>query len=182
MYVETQDNGEKHFLSVESVALNHYFKEDFTNGIHCEGSLLVTLFCILFWDIIYNCEVPLAFISEIQYLPMDLYGEEFYLNRKSHVDKRLQEIKTGWSDEVFRQFIIDNWERHSHKKSLITKSVVNGSLQLLECALCIGRKCLADIMKRMVCNFRDCHSGLPDLFVWNAAQQKVMNFIINHVL
>lgn len=134
---------------------------------------MITLFFILFWDVIYDTKVPSAFINEIQYIPLDLYGEEFYKNRKNEIDTRLIDIRDGWSlDELFL-FIIKNWESHSHKRSLIASDLFESADELIQIVCCIGRVCLGKLLERLVKDFKQFHSGLPDLFVWNFAERKV---------
>lgn len=172
-HIETTINRDQYLTSVEQIALNHYKRNGFPKGFHCEGSLLITLFFVLFWDIIYNTKVPSAFINEIQYIPLDLYSEEFYKNRKSDIDQRLIEIRNGWDlDELFL-FINQNWENHSHKRSLIVQDLVENADELIEIVRCIGRECLTTLLKRLVRDFKQFHSGLPDLFVWNIGEEKV---------
>lgn len=173
-YIQMQNNGERHFLTVEDIALNHYLKNGFTNGIHCEGTLLVSIFFILFWDIIYDIYVPRTFINEIQSVPLDLLTEDFYENRKEHIDKRLRQIESDWTSEEMENFIVNNWNAHSHKKSMVMKNVVNDAEELIGIVRCIQRKSLSLSLRRLAVNFREHHSGLPDLFVWNLSQKKVI--------
>lgn len=173
-YVEMQNDGARHFLTVENIALSHYLKNGgFTNGIHCEGTLFVAIFFILFWDVIYNVNVPQTFINEIQSVPLDLFSSDFYENRKNHVEKRLQEIKIDWTDDELQLFIITNWNKHSHKKSLLIKSVVQDAKELIEIVSCIKREPLSLVLQRLAMNFGMHQSGLPDLFLWNFHQTKV---------
>lgn len=172
-YVEGAANADQYLTSVEQIALNHYKRNGFPKGFHCEGSLLINLLFVLFWDIIYSTKVPSAFINEIQYIPLDLYSEEFYKNRKSDIDQRLEEIRDGWSlDELFL-FVMQNWENHSYKRSLIIQDLVEDSDELIQIVDCIGRECLAILLERLVKDFKQFHSGLPDLFLWNYGERKV---------
>ena len=67
-------------------------------GIHAEGSVISCLFGLFFWDILFM-DVPDAFHSPYQTHPLDVYTEEFYFNRQTHIDKRLEIIQNS-SDEV----------------------------------------------------------------------------------
>lgn len=68
------------------------------SGIHAEGSVISCLFGLFFWDILFM-DVPDAFHSPYQTHPLDVYTEEFYYNRQTHIDKRLETIQNS-SDEV----------------------------------------------------------------------------------
>lgn len=172
-YVIMQNNGEKHFFSVENIALNHYSKNGFPQGIHCEGSLIISMFFMLFWNIIYDTKVPSAFISEIQYVPTDFFTEDFYQNRKKAIDDRIEEIQLLLPEDKIKHLLRCNWEFHSHKKSFVIQNIVEDSAQLCEIYDCIGRSVLAQIFKRLATNFKQYHSGMPDLFVWNPDEKKV---------
>ncbi|VEN39500.1 unnamed protein product [Callosobruchus maculatus] len=60
--------------------------------------------------------------------------------------------------------IIYNPKRHNHIPDPNMLSVLIS---------CIGRNVLADILKRLVKDIRQYGSGLPDLMVWNAKEQKL---------
>lgn len=86
-----KESEESSFVSVEILALRDYVStENFTRGIHCEGSLPVSLFTTLFWDVLYDDSVPGAFISPFQDGPLDLYSTEFCENRKQEIKEKLQ--------------------------------------------------------------------------------------------
>lgn len=172
-YIEMTNSKDQYFTNVEQVALNYYKRNGFPKGFHCEGSLLITLFFVLFWDIIYTSQVPSAFINEIQYIPLDLYSEDFYKNRKSDIDRRLKEIRNGWSLNKLFTFVIHIWESHSHKRSLIAQNLVESVDEIIEIICCIRRDCLTTLLERLVKDFKQFHSGLPDLFVWNFEEKKV---------
>lgn len=57
-------------LGVEELCLEHYSFQGW-NGIHCEGSLMNTLFGIFFWDILFM-DVADVFQNEYQRAPLDL--------------------------------------------------------------------------------------------------------------
>lgn len=172
-YVEGTVNTDQYLIGVEQIALNHYKRNGFPKGFHCEGSLLINLLFVLFWDIIYCTKVPSAFINEIQYIPMDLYSEEFYKNRKIDIDQRLKEIRDGWSSDELCFFIVQIWENHSHKRSLIIQDLIEHPDELNQIVCCIGRECLAILLERLIKDFKQFYSGLPDLFVWNYGERKV---------
>lgn len=172
-YIEKDIGSDVYLTNVEQIALNYYRRNGFPKGVHCEGSLLITFFFLLFWDIIYDNSVPSAFINEIQYIPSDLYGEDFYSNRKNSVDQRLAEIKATWPLDMLESSIRENWEKHAPKRSLIVNELVQNGEELIEIISCIGRECLALLLERLAKHFKQFHSGMPDLFVWSFEKKKV---------
>lgn len=177
-YVESENGTDTYLINVEQIALNHYKRNGFLKGVHCEGALLLTLFSVLFWDIIYDSKVPSAFINEIQYIPLDLYSEDFYSNRKKHIDKRLAEIREVWASDALLFFAMQNWEMNSRKRSLIVSDLVESVDELIEIMSCIGRECLSSLLERLVKDYRQFHSGLPDLFVWDFKKKKVICIVL----
>lgn len=120
--------------------------------------------------------MPFAFINEIQYLPLDFFSADFYINRKLEIDERLQEIQSKWSLKQLEYIIHKTWKKHSYEHSLLNTSVINNAQQLCDIILCIGREKLALILKRLIQNFRLYRSGVPDLFVWNYSNHTVIYF------
>ena len=53
--------GEQLLCSVEEFVKETYKYQGYPNGIHAEGSVVNTIFTILFWDIIYNDDLPDVF-------------------------------------------------------------------------------------------------------------------------
>lgn len=158
---------------MEDIASNHYRQNGFPYVIHCEGGLILTLFCLLFWDIIYEVYVPGTFISEVQFVPLDLGSKEFYTNRKHFIDIRLSNLEFDWTEEYLEQFFCDMWEKHNHEKSYVQNNLVTDGKDLFLIAMCMGRNKLRKIMERLISNFRDHRAGLPDLFMWNLIENTV---------
>ncbi|EFN62889.1 Coiled-coil domain-containing protein MTMR15 [Camponotus floridanus] len=88
--------------TVESFALYQYKCKGYPKGVHCEGAFPVTLFAILFWDEIYNMNIPGTCVSSYQNAPLDLYSSEFYKNRKERIDMKIQIIRTFDSETLSR--------------------------------------------------------------------------------
>ncbi|KAK4885580.1 hypothetical protein RN001_001851 [Aquatica leii] len=170
-YYEKTEAGLEHF-HVEQLALKHYFKNGFTNGLHCEGTLVVSIFFTLFWDIIYGDKVPYAFVNQIQYYPLDLMYKEFYVNRQEAIRKRLTEIECNWSLTELSDHVCTTWTNHYREKSFINAEIVDEPTHLFDILLCIGRLKLRKIMEHLVTDFKTYHSGLPDLFLWNVCDKK----------
>ena len=71
--IEGQTSDDQDLLcSVEEYVKDYYKKQNgFTNGIHAEGSVVNTIATILFWDIMYDLDVPDAFRTPHQAVPLD---------------------------------------------------------------------------------------------------------------
>ena len=76
------------------------------SGIHAEGGIISLLFNLVMWDIIFCDDIPDVFYNMYQTLPLDLYTEAFYLNRKTTIDRKLREI-SEWTEEVCEQVLIE---------------------------------------------------------------------------
>lgn len=88
--------------TVESFALYQYKCKGYPKGVHCEGAFPITLFGILFWDEIYNMNIPGTCVSSYQDAPLDLYSSEFYENRKERIDTKIQIIRSFDSETLSR--------------------------------------------------------------------------------
>ncbi|CAK9041431.1 unnamed protein product [Durusdinium trenchii] len=90
-------------LTVEELAMQHYFTEDggsFQCGIHCEGAILRDLFGILLFDQMFHCSVEGAFVSAFQDAPLDLGTEAFYPSRSTAIEARLGELAAMSAGDV----------------------------------------------------------------------------------
>ncbi|XP_018576178.1 fanconi-associated nuclease 1 isoform X2 [Anoplophora glabripennis] len=168
--------GNKIIYKVEDIALNDYLERlRYTGGVHCEGSIIKATFTLFFFDIIYSAKnsIPGTFVSKIQCEPLDMNTRYFYPNRKVEIDKRLREIESEWSDAKIIKFLKDNYEKHSHEFAVCEIGVIISDVKFLQDLVdCIGRKVLAKIYERLVKNFREYRSGLPDLLVWNVDRKE----------
>lgn len=161
-------NGDVSYMGVEQIAIRHYIdKKGFTEGLHCEGALIKTLFHVLFWDIIYSSGIDFTFVCKMQILPLDFYCEDFYKNRKEQIDRRLSDIKNRWTQEYFRSFIMKTWFTICKHKSHFVLDYIKDGEKLCQIVNCIGRTIVSDICQRLVVNIRNYRAGMPDLFVYN---------------
>lgn len=94
---------DKIYGTVEDLALYYYKNKGYIKGVHCEGALPITLFGTLFWDEIYNVNIPGAYVSSCEPTPLDLFTSEFYENRKEQIDMKLQ---------IVRKFDVDTFSTH----------------------------------------------------------------------
>lgn len=159
---------------MEETAISFYLEENvYTQGIHCEGSLLTVRFYLLFWDIIYNVHVPNTFISNIQRYPLDMYSGEFYKHRKSQIDDRLLEIEDIWTEEDITEFIESTLTEHAAEFDVLIPYDVKDVNFLSLVVQCVGRRVLGAVCRRFASNFGLFRAGLPDLFLWNPTEKKV---------
>lgn len=172
MYKSKDDNGQS-YSSVEEVAINYYKKYlDFEDGIHCEGSLLSTLFELLFWDQIYEYYVPNTFISPIQSRPLDMFSRCFYTNRQDVIDVRLSEIQ-NWDENEFEMQL----QRMLDKiLNYMTPSKLADVQLLMTFVKSINREILVKMLRKLIEEHGTYRAGFPDIILWNARTKKV--FII----
>ncbi|CAG9855174.1 unnamed protein product [Phyllotreta striolata] len=175
-YVYTDAKGNKEYKTVEEVALDYYCKEvGYTNGLHCENSIILALFALFFWDIIYHPqkEVPGTFVSKLQCYPLDFYTIYFYKNRKEIIDYRLKNVAANWSDAKLWDFVSDKWDSYGHVTCFCKiKSIISSKDILKVLIACMERNVMAKIFERLVKNIKLYGSGLPDLFLWDVKNSK----------
>lgn len=82
--------GDEHACSSVEEYVQHWFMENegFTEGRHAEGSVVNTIYAILFWRVFYEVKVEDAFRGPNQALSLDHNTSDFYKNRKSEIDSR----------------------------------------------------------------------------------------------
>jgi hypothetical protein len=126
--VSINDNG-KYYGSVEMLALQYYIiQENFHEGLHCEGSLPVTLFTICFWDELYDNFVPGSFVSPYQDAPLDLFTIEFFSNRKKSIEKKIK-FMHELNLDLFADWIQERYSNYSQYKSLISNTLFHSAQQ-----------------------------------------------------
>ena len=108
---------------MEMVAIQHYTsKENFLKGLHCEGSLPVSLFMLLFWTELYEVDVPGAFVTPYQLAPLDLFTANFYDNRKDQIEEKIKFVE-NMDLETFGDWMSDNYLQYSKYYSLMSGSL-----------------------------------------------------------
>ncbi|XP_023789910.1 fanconi-associated nuclease 1 isoform X2 [Cyanistes caeruleus] len=104
--------------SVEELALTHYRRNGFDQGIHGEGSTFITLYGILMWDIIFMDDIPDVFRNSYQTAPLDLYTDSFYESRRAVIEARLQQLHTA-SSETLAKLVADVWTTQEGKAAAL---------------------------------------------------------------
>ncbi|XP_029175953.1 fanconi-associated nuclease 1-like isoform X2 [Nylanderia fulva] len=157
---------EQMYGSVENFALYHYKDKGYSKGVHCEGAFPILLFGTLFWDEIYNINIPGACVSTYQNAPLDLYSSEFYENRKEQIDIKLQ-ILRKYDSETLSKHLKHAFELHHEYTCLYQGTIFDNSDSFQEVAFCLGVEGILGICERLIHNFRLWKAGFPDLIVWN---------------
>ncbi|NXH49715.1 FAN1 nuclease, partial [Dicaeum eximium] len=157
--------------SVEELALTHYRRNGFDQGIHGEGSTFITLYGILMWDIIFMDDIPDVFRNSYQTSPLDLYTDSFYENRRAVIEARLQQLHTA-SSETLAELVADVWTTQEGKAAALVNWGRFISLQQVQSLVsCLGGTFLSGVFRRLSRDLRHCRGGLPDLLVWRSHSQ-----------
>ncbi|NWR21740.1 FAN1 nuclease, partial [Emberiza fucata] len=157
--------------SVEELALTHYRRNGFNQGIHGEGSTFITLYGILMWDIIFMDDIPDVFRNSYQTSPLDLYTDSFYENRSAVIEARLQQLHTA-SSETLAELVADVWTAQEGKAAALVNWGRFTSLQQVQSLVsCLGGRFLSGVFQRLSRDLRHCRGGLPDLLVWRSHSQ-----------
>uniref|UniRef100_A0A8D0BL49 Fanconi-associated nuclease n=1 Tax=Salvator merianae TaxID=96440 RepID=A0A8D0BL49_SALMN len=156
------------FCSVEELALAHYRKNGFDQGIHGEGSTFLTLFNLLMWDILFMGGIPDVFRNAYQAFPLDLYTDSFYENRREAIESRLQMLQEA-SPDMLRKWVEDIWNAQEGKAAALVKWDRFSSLQQAQSLVsCFGGPFLSGVCRRLSRDLRHSRGGLPDLVVWKS--------------
>ncbi|NWW76853.1 FAN1 nuclease, partial [Climacteris rufus] len=161
-------SGSTVMCSVEELALSHYRRNGFDQGIHGEGSTFITLYGILMWDIIFKDDIPDVFRNSYQTCPLDLYTDSFYENRRAVIEARLQQLQAA-SSETLAKMVTDVWTAQEGKAAALVNWGRFISLQQVQSLVsCLGGAFLSGVFRRLCRDLRHCRGGLPDLLVWRS--------------
>jgi len=155
-------------LFVEEVAIKFYENLGY-NALWSEDFYWGFLMALLFWDVIFaringvfNEGFPLA--SQFNDMPHDFFKPEFYLRRKNLINNRLNQLNNNnIEQEISNSYKInygkscrpiERWDRFTQEELLIPTKTMNKTM-------------LLGILERLISNFAENRSGLPDLIVYN---------------
>lgn len=177
MFVDIE--GERQSVNVEEASLSFYRTLGW-EGTHSENSMLTTLFALLFWDIMFSpvtsCEtgepLPGIFEHHCQTFPFDIFSKSFYLNRKEAIDKRLDEIKSGY--EFIKRQVTEVYDRESPRQTMCIGLAWYDLDALLAVLEGIGPAAMTTICEHLVKNYRVLKSGMPDLCLWKLDTRECM--------
>ena len=154
--------------NVEEYALNYYLKEENLRGIHGENFVLPAIYFLLLWEEIYDDEIPLVFQSKYQAFPLDFFEKDFYINRKSKLDKKLDKIKSYKKEQLINHIKITYETKNGIKNPCIEwNSHVYNEEILIKIGVAFGPAKLVEIF-RVILNqgLKNVKTGMPDLFLW----------------
>lgn len=158
--------------SVEELALAHYRRCGFDQGIHGEGSTFSTLYGLLLWDIIFMDGIPDVFRNAYQAFPLDLCTDSFFESRALAIEARLQQIHSA-SVESLRAWVAATWQAQEGRVASVVSWERFASLQQAQDLVsCLGGPVLSGVCRRLAVDFRHCRGGLPDLVVWNSQNHR----------
>ncbi|OUC49658.1 VRR-NUC domain protein [Trichinella nativa] len=151
---------------VEAVALNYYCqKENFSKGLHSEGSIWLALFGLLCWNEIYDSTVEDVWISRYQTYPLDLYaGEMFWINRQKTFEKKFETLQC-LSVQDIQSMLRASWRDHEGINSIVKWDAFESSEMFEEMLSCMDGHMLVKLFGRLASNFKRHSSGFPDLVV-----------------
>ncbi|XP_073083192.1 fanconi-associated nuclease 1 isoform X1 [Manis javanica] len=158
--------------SVEEVALAHYRRSGFDQGIHGEGSTFSTLYGLLLWDLIFMDGIPDVFRNAYQAFPLDLCTDSFFASRGPAIEARLQLIHSAPAESL-RAWVAAAWQAQEGRVASIVSWDRFASLQQAQDLVsCLGGPVLSGVCRRLAVDFRHCRGGLPDLVVWNSQNHR----------
>ncbi|KDQ61078.1 hypothetical protein JAAARDRAFT_571662 [Jaapia argillacea MUCL 33604] len=155
-------------VSVEILALQYYESLGF-RGFHSEGSIVRTIFGLLFWDIIF-ADVPGAFETPYQTAPLDIAEDSFYLARQDLIERRLADIKAGEARQILEA--ADDKYRATQTWCVGVRWDLFEKQDLAEIVECLGGRSLEVICRLMCEDYSGRSGGVPDLLVWNVHSQE----------
>ncbi|XP_031832687.1 fanconi-associated nuclease 1 isoform X2 [Nomia melanderi] len=161
------NNTSQSYGSVEALALYYYTKQNFSNGLHCEGNLPILLFTTLLWEELYNKHIPGTFTSPYDDAPADLYTKYFYENRKDSINMTLNSILNNYNEESLSCWMEDRFKMFYSYQSLMPTNLLQHSEHMKEIVHCLGVQGVIGICRRIVENYNLWTAGFPDLIVWN---------------
>ncbi|MBU2617046.1 MAG: VRR-NUC domain-containing protein [Nanoarchaeota archaeon] len=178
-------DGNEYFA--EEAAITYYEKLRY-KALWAENTYWATLMSLFFWDVIFaktrgavgviidGIQTELSpedkmfeelFDQTIQTngMPADFFSQDFYKRRERLIENRIQELQHSNLEEKLNESYkknygkncrpIENWNKYKIDELLIA---VHG----------IDKKRLIKILERLMSNFNDNRSGLPDLILYNS--------------
>ena len=152
--------------SVEAMCLSSYRALGY-KGYHSEGGIVRTLFAYLFYDVLF-LYIPNVFQTEFQTCPLDLHTDAFYPSRMSEVNGRLNDISNGEAPRLMKEV---HETHHERKTCVVGLDWTYDIDDLLEIAASFPPAALSTVMKVMAQEYGQRGGGVPDLFLWKAAQE-----------
>ncbi|WP_224998142.1 VRR-NUC domain-containing protein [Cesiribacter sp. SM1] len=140
-----------------------YFADKGYEVMYSENYLFRSLFGLLFWDVIFDQDVP-VYHSPLQRFPADLYLPQFLDRRQESLKKRVGELNR-------RKALLSHLRSTYDQKWGIGNPLVGwheNTLPLLEAACKkIPMEALYQVLLNMAQNLKEYGRGFPDLFMWS---------------
>ncbi|XP_026763167.2 fanconi-associated nuclease 1-like isoform X2 [Galleria mellonella] len=172
---KTRVGGELTVQDAEDYCITHYIDSGkYTHGKHWEGRFAITIFFLLFWDIIYSKPrgVVGIFLSRFQMYPLDMFSDSFYMNRKALIDKRLELIKHSTTEDMLN---LMNCTWDSRPEGEVSGVWLAGAERAActAAARALQPAGAAALCQRLAVHYRYCSAGFPDLTLWNVHTNQI---------
>ncbi|XP_032519813.2 fanconi-associated nuclease 1-like [Danaus plexippus] len=171
---ETRTERGVNIQDAEEYCIDYYINGGkYTHGGHWEGRILMTIFFLLFWDIIYNSIQGLRgiFLSHYQVFPLDMFTDSFYRNRKTLIDEKLKEIKESTIEDLIEKMESVWNSRPENELSGINRSITWA--QVAGVCTCLGTGRISSLVRRLALTGGRTQSGVPDLTMWNELTREI---------
>ena len=154
--------------TVEEFALNYYLKQDNYRGVHGENVVIPALYFLLLWEEIYDDEVPLVFQSKYQAFPLDFFEKDFYINRKSKLDNKLEKIQKCKKEQLINHIKTTYETKNGIKNPCVEwNSYIYNEEILIKIGIAFGPQKLVEIFRVILTQgLKSVKTGMPDLFLW----------------
>ncbi|EGG09831.1 uncharacterized protein MELLADRAFT_103952 [Melampsora larici-populina 98AG31] len=161
-------------VSVEEFVLEKYCEDENWKGFHSEGSILTTLYSLIFWDVIF-APVPGVFETSYQSAPLDLFTDAFAIVRSNLIKETIESFQKEGIGKI-KETLIKTYERESEKKTWCIgihweRYGMNELLEILECLGCLE---ICKLLKVLSEEYGFRKGGVPDLCLWNHKEKKVL--------
>ncbi|KAL8595789.1 hypothetical protein ACOMHN_012208 [Nucella lapillus] len=173
-FITSGDGGDDEvtMCNVEHIVLDYYRGHGFPQGIHAEGWVVSTLFCLCLWDALFM-DVRDAFHSPCQSSPLDLHTDAFYQRRRHTIDARLTAIEQG-DEQTLQEMVAGTWEKQNGVMCAgINWDRFTSVNEVQGLVSCMGGRVLAGVVRRYVEQPRHTRGGFPDLTLWNTATRRL---------
>ncbi len=136
-------------------------------GFYVENYLWTSLYGLIFWDIIFKSK-PGAFYNPFQRGPNDLYSEDFYLSRKSEIDKRIKWIgNKDWAVKV-----LDTYDEKKLTANYLVRWKQVKKSDVKKVLSKVPSEHIKAVMERMSKSLRHHSAGFPDLFTYHPRKKE----------
>lgn len=152
-----------------------------------EAGVILLIFHLLFWDIIYDGNIPGSFETPYQYAPLDISEDTFLFAREDRIRKRLEDIENGGAQDILKGndraqrpkkpcCAGVNWDvcRSVYLVEIIEVRPVENSRCLILWTVrgkqCLGGRSLSIICTLLLEEYGARSARIPDLVMWNMTE------------